>query len=113
MIDLSSVADFSSVAFRFLASNSSAIPRMVEFRRLRVLFCFVGRFWRIGRTGPIRKTNRERALVSLSLPNDSNTSTTGEFLPSNAWKSCPKPAIPTESSLMKQSMYVLRCRGLD
>lgn len=98
MIDFSSTTDFPSFSFRFLANNSSAISPIVSRSRLRVLFCPVGKFWRTGRTGPIRNTKREIQLVS-SLENDSKTSTTGESFPSNARKSWPKPAIPTESRL--------------
>ena len=105
MIDFSSVSAFPSFSFRFRARSSSAISLIVERRRLNILFCLVGRYCRIGRTGPIRNTKWDSKLVS-PLPKASNTSITGDSLPSRAWKSCPKPAIPMESRLRGSERYI-------
>ena len=100
IMDFSSIEAFPSSSLLFLTNSSSAISPIVVLNRLNILFCFVGRRCRIGNTGPIRNTKCDRKPVS-PLPKDSKTSTTAESLPSKAWKSCPKPAIPIESRLKK------------
>lgn len=100
IMDFSSIKAFPSSSLLVLTNSSSAISPIVVLNRLNILFCFVGRRCRIGNTGPMRNTKCDRKPVS-PLPKDSKTSTTAESLPSKAWKSCPKPAIPIESRLKK------------